>query len=224
MKKTFANPLAAATNGIYGQAQALAILDDGTLESRQYQLSSVGLILHGELSEDEWTQLGKTLRRLDGAIQWLLGDWLNYGERVWGKTYEQVAEETGYAIQTLRDFASVAANVDLSLRDYRLTFNHHRVIVPLEPERQAHYLQLAASEGWSVRRLRDEIDPPTRLKTSAARFLRVSLEARKKYEKYVRKALAEGQGAKSQISQIIDEDIAELQKLRASLWDQNGTG
>ncbi len=34
---------------------------------------------------------------------WAIGNWLNYGERRYGKTYSQTVETTGYDCGTLRD-------------------------------------------------------------------------------------------------------------------------
>ena len=40
----------------------------------------------------EWEQCGAVLRQIDGAVQWWLGDWLNYGEHAYGEQYSQARQ------------------------------------------------------------------------------------------------------------------------------------
>ena len=65
-----------------------------------------------------------------------------------------VQPHTGLDYQTLRDFAYTARRVELSLRNDKLDFSHHRVVAKLEPEDQKHWLAAAQKHDLSVRRLR----------------------------------------------------------------------
>jgi site-specific DNA-methyltransferase (adenine-specific) len=129
-----------------------------------FKLTSTGLQITGEPTYDEWAAVGETLKFLESSIQFALGDWLRYGERKWGEKYAQVSEETGRSEGTLRNYVSVANSVDLSLRNDKLTFDHHRFVAPLrlqdgapDVEKQRHYLDLAAKQELPASKLRDVI-------------------------------------------------------------------
>lgn len=134
--------------------QALVVKDDGSIQSGKFKLSAIGLGIDDSVSQEEWTELGQVLRRLDVALQWLIGDWMVYGERVWGYTYEKVALSFGYEVSTLYNYTSVARKVSFSRRRENLSFGHHQAVASRAPEEQAHWLALAEDEGWSVARLR----------------------------------------------------------------------
>src|ERR1039457_2825142 len=58
------------------------------------RLTPTGLIVQGAPPFDEWAQCGTLLRRMKGAVQFWIGDWLNFGEHAYGEKYSQ-ALETG---------------------------------------------------------------------------------------------------------------------------------
>lgn len=218
--------------------RALAIITEGRFAlSRHAHITPLGLQIDGVIDESEWEQIGSLLPKVREAgkaylraYQWAWLDWLAEGERQWGKL-KLVAEAHGLKPRTLYNKLSIVRAVPISRRREHLFLKHYAMVASYTPEEQDYWLEQASANQWSTRRLEYEmdlyysrVDPTTPLKTSAAKFLRVSLDARKKYTKFARKALMEGQGAKSQISQLIDQEIEELQKLRESLWDKNGTG
>lgn len=132
-------------------SKTFALAPDGSLPfSDNFRLTRVGLVTESIATIEEWQALGGLLRQLEGSIQWLIGDWMAYGERQWGKTYEQVEQETGYAYQTLRDYAYVSKAIDLSIRIDKLSHAHHRLVAALPREQQLHWLEQAAANGWSV--------------------------------------------------------------------------
>jgi hypothetical protein len=112
--------------------------------NRAFTMTPTGLIADEGATFEQWQKVGEVLQKLDASIQWLLGDWLVYGERVWGQTYEQIAEATGYEVTSLRQYAWVARGVDLSIRIDKLSFGHHMLVAGLEPESQRNWLGRAA--------------------------------------------------------------------------------
>lgn len=118
------------------------------------ELSPVGLMVHGELSFDEWQDFGQGLQRVEGAIQWWIGDWINYGERAYGEKYAQAIEATELAYDTLRQYAWVASNVQMLFRNNKLSWTHHYAVAKCEPDEQRYWLDRAEKEGWSVAELR----------------------------------------------------------------------
>lgn len=138
---------------------------EGGMTVGHFKLTSVGLEVREGVTEPEWGQLGALLHQLNGSLQWLIGDWLVCGEdRQWGKTYQEAEEETGYSYQTLRDYAYVARHVHLSIRIDKLSFQHHRLIAPLDRQLQRTWLDYAitcvlllAPEEYSVAKMRREM-------------------------------------------------------------------
>lgn len=120
-------------------------------------ISETGLELPANLSFEDWQQTGETLGRIGRSCQWWIGDWLNYGERVYGEKYTEAIEATGYELATLKDFAYVAAHVEMSVRTDVLSFTHHKQVAALGPAEQERWLGSAEANGWSVGKLRKQI-------------------------------------------------------------------
>lgn len=139
---------------------ALIVRPDGSLQAKGFTLTTTGLIMGESATEDDWIWIGERLLNIGKSIAWLLGDWLAFGERVYGYTYKRIAEETGYDYQTLRDYVWVASNVQLSIRIDKLYFGHHRVVAPMHPDEQRYWLTLAVEHGWSVSKLKQETRTP----------------------------------------------------------------
>lgn len=119
--------------------------------------------LHGAINnERQWEVVGRTLRGVESGLQWAIGDWLNIAEdhaHEWGTRYQLAAEMIGFDPATLRQYAYVARQVNLSVRTDKLTFTHHQLVAALEPDQQAAWLDMAEGEGWSVARMRAEMSP-----------------------------------------------------------------
>lgn len=123
---------------------SVARSEDGSITIGNFTLGATGLIVADGATFDEWESIGGVLRRLEGSIQWQIGDWINYGESNWGEKYERALETEEYAYQTLRVYASVAGSIDLLIRNQQLSFAHHRLIAPDAPELQKLWLEYAA--------------------------------------------------------------------------------
>ncbi|MFZ4816962.1 MAG: hypothetical protein ACOYL5_20670 [Phototrophicaceae bacterium] len=149
--------------------------DDGWRFGR-VKIGRVGMTVPDDLSEQEYSALGSFLLDVSTRIQWLLGDWLAYGEnRQWGETYQQMADQFGYNVQSLRDYAYVCRNVDLSIRIDKLTFGHHQVVAPLNPEAQRVWLQAAEDNRWSIAALRKAIQQSNSLNVGESHQRRLAV-------------------------------------------------
>ncbi len=139
--------------------------DDGTVQIGAFVLSPVGLLIEGEVSQEEWRDFYLAIKRIATSLQWMIGDWIVYGaERKWGETYDDFVELTGLKEKTLRDYAYVARNVQMSIRIDKLSFAHHQLVAGMESDDQAQWLAHAFENRLSVARLRAEIqggNPPT---------------------------------------------------------------
>lgn len=142
-----------------GQGGGLVIADDGTVTVGAFRLTGKG-ISGGEMaSAEELTNLGKFLGRIQGSLQWLLGDWAVRAERVWGASYAAVAAEFGLSVNTLYEYARVCRAVDFSIRIENLSFGHHQLVAALEPAEALQWLRHAAANGLSIAKLREAISP-----------------------------------------------------------------
>lgn len=133
-------------------------------------LSLVGLDLtNPEMPRAEWEDLGRKLGHLHRWTAWALGDWLNFGEALYGEEaydstegavsdrYDVAGRVTGLAASTLMNYASVCTRIARSRRRVELPFTVHEAVAALEPEEQNEWLQKAVDEGWNREDLRSAI-------------------------------------------------------------------
>lgn len=126
----------------------IAILEMST-ESPSFRLTPVGIEFLDELDQQQWAELGAKLGNAGRSIGFLIGDWLNYGDGKgeWGNAYDEAMRITGLDYGTLRNYASVANKVQLSLRNYNLSWEHHRKVAPLKTdEEKQKWLKVAEKE------------------------------------------------------------------------------
>lgn len=135
----------------------LAPQQDGSLVYSGWRLTQTGLLVDGGVDDQSWQALGAILLRLEGALQWLIGDWMAYGEHQWGVTYAAAASQFGYAVETLHDYAYVCRAVQFSVRTENLSFGHHKLVAALDEELQREWLNAAAENDWSISRMRSEM-------------------------------------------------------------------
>jgi len=127
-----------------------------------------GASFEESISFDEWLEIGRKAVRVSYAIQWLIGDWLNFGwktyvdksgteDPVYRVKYKNAVDNLPYEYITLRHFSWVSRSVDLCRRRHELSFNHHQEVASLRPKQQSHYLAMAVEHGLSVADLRELI-------------------------------------------------------------------
>jgi len=146
----------------------IEVAQDGTINAYEFRMTGVGLDPEvRSIDKEKWLELGTLLFRFDQSIQWLIGDWLLYGEEhEWGET-EKIADEFGYDVKTLYDYKSVAKRVPFNLRTDILSFGHHKLVAAKDTKEQEMWLEKAAygdydeesntSKPWSISRLRKEM-------------------------------------------------------------------
>lgn len=107
-----------------------------------------------ELDSHEWAAAGRRIGAVGRCIQWLLGDWIAYGNAKFGERYARVAKITGYDTQTLMNMVYVASRFSVSRRREMLSWSHHETLAALDSKEQDHWLDKAATHRWSVADLR----------------------------------------------------------------------
>lgn len=120
-------------------------------------ISKLAWIAHEDIDQAEWLSTGRRLGAIGRCSQWWIGDWIRFGTARWGERYSEAARITGYDVASLRNMAWVASQFDLSLRSDKLTWSHHVLLAPMEPEEKRHWLDRAARERLSVADLRLEL-------------------------------------------------------------------
>lgn len=126
------------------------------------KFTPTSLTIKPGLKFDHWERLGEMLKKTAQGVQFWIGDWIRYGESEYGEKYAQGLQTTGQTYQTLADDVYVASRVEISLRNEKLSFNHHRAVAALPPAQQKKWLSRAVTEGWSYRELRREIEKDKR--------------------------------------------------------------
>lgn len=125
----------------------------------KFAITSTGIQFNEELSFEEWDNLGQKLAPVGKSIGFIIGDWINYGEKRWGDKYEEALTRTGMAYQTLANYAYVARKVQFSCRHEKLGFEHHYVVAKLKTdEEKQHWLEMAVKHKLGKRRLQKSIN------------------------------------------------------------------
>jgi hypothetical protein len=119
-----------------------------------FLLSDTGLTAVSQCSYEEWEALGQRLRQINRASAWWIGDWLCMGSRLFPERYTQAVDETGLALQTLRNYAWVASRIEPERRRVELSWSHHAELAALEVTAQEQLLARAREHGLTVPQLR----------------------------------------------------------------------
>ena len=154
------------------------IADDGNKQAVQLLLDletagaidAVSLTLTDpEMKYETWEALGRYLGGMQRRIQWYVGDWLNFGEALFGEAasqgieatqkerYSEAERVTGLDHGTLQNIRSICGKVAKARRRPELGFWIHAEVAPLEPDEQIEWLQRAIDEGWTRNQLREAI-------------------------------------------------------------------
>lgn len=137
---------------------ALLYQNDGSIVAGHFTLTKTGIIQNGEATKEEWQELGGVLKNLHQSIQWLVGDWVVYGETKWKETYEHIAEVTGLDVKTIYDYAYVARAVHFSVRTETLSFGHHKLVAGFKSVKtQQQWLEYANENHLTVSAMRQQI-------------------------------------------------------------------
>lgn len=110
------------------------------------ELSPVGAVFDENMTFDQWREVGKLMRFLEQAIQFAIGDWLNFGDAVYGEKYSQALEDTSYSYSTLQTYAWVCRKISHDCRLNGVPFTHHMLVAKCEPAQQKRFLQYALKQ------------------------------------------------------------------------------
>jgi hypothetical protein len=133
------------------------------------EVTPLGLRFHGEPDFKKWSALGVKIGQALRSMEFVVGDWLVYGEHNFKQKgagrrtncdYQAAIRATGIDYALLRVYAHVSRRVNLLSRNNKLSWTHHRAVAKLPPEKQKHWLDIAAEseERVTTRRLRTSIN------------------------------------------------------------------
>lgn len=118
-----------------------------------------GIQFNGELSFEEWNAIGDQIIPMAKSIGFMVGDWINYGEKRYGEKYKEAIRRSGLTKETLFQYSHVARRVQILERSKVLDFCHHIVLARLKtPEEQRYWVKVAEDEKMSVRRLKKSLN------------------------------------------------------------------
>jgi hypothetical protein len=161
-----------------------------------------GLQIAAAIDFESWMTMGRRITGISNACAWCLGDWLLYGERVFGERYKTAVTATSLDYQTLRNYAWVARRFEMSRRRDSLSFQHHAEVAALPEPDQDLWLLRAERSRWSRNELRRRLGAERRLqrlqRSEAA--VTVSVEVTKSREQRWRQA---AQAAQQTLSEWI---------------------
>lgn len=134
----------------------LAVTEQGIIPARNFQLTPTGLLMEESATENDWETVGAAIFRIEGASQWLIGDWLNYGEVRFKHPLEQIASLLNRDPKTLQNYSWVASSLPHSLRREMLSFGHHMLVAGdrLPEVEKDRWLGEAERYGWTVNQMR----------------------------------------------------------------------
>lgn len=108
-----------------------------------------------ELEFERYDMLGAWLGWVKRWTSWAIGDWLNFGEGVYGEDWSQALASTQLSQDTLQLYQFVCRQVPESRRYPDLAFGCHHAVARLDPKEQTQWLRKASKKGWSEKDLRN---------------------------------------------------------------------
>lgn len=124
------------------------------LAVRRESDETLGATLAPDAPFAEWLAYTSAVLRLTRGLQWLIGDLLDQGERLYGEDFAQALAAADYADETVRCCGWVARRIPPVRRRTGLSWSHHREVASLDAPAADALLDRAAAEGLSSRDLR----------------------------------------------------------------------
>lgn len=114
-----------------------------------------------EIPYEIWAEYGKGLQRVEGAIQWVIGDWLRFGEFKYGEKYAQATEVWPESeLSTLKNYqwcANAYPTLDERFKRPNLSYSFFHTTAGIEEPLRSQLLDEANLNEWSVRDLKAAI-------------------------------------------------------------------
>ncbi len=140
-----------------GQLERTALVQkDGELRHKTliegFKPHRVGIEIDDWVDQRTWYEFGKLLQQMDYAWEWMVGDWLAFGDHRYGDhVYQAAARLLGKSPRTWEDYAYIARNVGISERSESLPILSHKPVARFAEDRnlQRELLAIAEQHGLS---------------------------------------------------------------------------
>jgi N6-adenosine-specific RNA methylase IME4 len=123
-----------------------------------YEVTETGLVVRGGWTPELWEAAGHEIARYQKGLMWLIGDWLNAGDREGyverGKLAE-ACERFGIAYKTAAQAAWVSSCFECSSRLEHLAFGHHDAVAGRDDA--VELLKWAVDQAATVKQLRERV-------------------------------------------------------------------
>lgn len=119
-----------------------------------FKLLKNGLEAIGQPTFEQWSECGEFIKKSNSAMNFWIGDWLNYGKAKYGETYSQAIHETDFEYGTLANAKYVSSKIEPSRRRENLSFAHHQELASLPIDKQDKWLKKASEDNLTREELR----------------------------------------------------------------------
>ena len=149
--------------------------------------TDTSLELPANLPYDQWFTVGGGLAEASSRLNWFIGDWLVYGQDMYGESkVVKAAERLGMSVVRVRQYEWVAKAIEPSRRRASLHYSHHRAVAGLPAEKQEEWLDLAEDKGWPTRELVGRVQgKPQETDHTKAQWLLLQLGSKLKLQIWV---------------------------------------
>ena len=112
-----------------------------------------------DLDYESWAKDGIVLCEMHDLMPFAIGDWLNFGEQVYGEKYSQALSTTGLEYGTLVKYSMVSKAFPENRRrentqHYRVSWSHYRMLLGKPEHDQDKWLDACQANELTVRELR----------------------------------------------------------------------
>lgn len=130
------------------------------------KVSQIGAEFDQSITFEEWADIGRRAVKAAESVQWVIGDWMNFGEDKFiapveqqtGNRYQLALNTLPYQYGTLANLKAISKAIPVSRRREKLSFGHHAEVAWLKDSKaQDKYLKIAEAEGLSIVALRSLI-------------------------------------------------------------------
>jgi N6-adenosine-specific RNA methylase IME4 len=130
------------------------VKQNAVLSSKHFRFEQCALVVDGEPTFDEWKAMEDQFTKAGSGLQWWIGDWLGYGERVYGEKFP-LGDIAAY--KTQQTCKTVAGRIEIPRRRGNLSFAHHAEVAKLELDEQDRWLDAAEENGWTRAQMRRQM-------------------------------------------------------------------
>ena len=112
-------------------------------------VTPIGLKIDDSITEEQYNGIVGRLKFITSSATWMWGDILAFGERKYGRTYDEALRDSNLEYGTLAHAKVVCSRIELCRRRQNLPYGHHQEIASsfTDPAEQDNWLDKAETGG-----------------------------------------------------------------------------